>query len=79
MFAYRIGFPYALARAGGWFQLRCVADGRCELTEEVHFGYQWPVVAAVTDPLLRGALPIDEFRRHMREEHANLGALLGSA
>jgi hypothetical protein len=40
MFAYRVGLPHALARAGGSFRLRPTPDGRCELTEEAHFGYR---------------------------------------
>jgi hypothetical protein len=77
MFAYRVGFPHAMARAGGSFRLRPTSAERCELTEEAHFGYRRPVLAALTDPLLSRVLPIDELRRHMHEEHANLRTLLG--
>jgi hypothetical protein len=78
MFSYRIGFPHALARAGGSFRVRPTPDGRCELTEEAHFGYRQPVIASVTDWVLAGALPVEELRRHMREEHTNLRAMLST-
>jgi hypothetical protein len=51
--------------------------GGCDLTEETHFGYG-PPVAQITDPLMGKLLPVDEVRRHMREEHVNLSLLLAS-
>lgn len=76
-FAYRIGFPASLLRAGGSFRLTPVADGGCELTEEVHLGFSTPVIGAAIDRLLALALPIGELRRHMAEEGEGLARLLG--
>jgi hypothetical protein len=78
-FAYRIGFPSSLGRAGGSFRLTPAADSSCELTQEVHFGFSLPLIGALIDRLLAALLPLGEFRRHMREEQNNLVRLLGSA
>jgi hypothetical protein len=78
-FAYRIGFPSSLGRAGGWFRFAPAADGSCELTQEVHFGFSLPLLGALIDRLLATLLPLGEFRRHMREEQDNLVRLLGPA
>jgi uncharacterized protein YndB with AHSA1/START domain len=78
-FSYRIGFPSSLARAGGSFRFTPTADGGCEMTEEAHFGFSVPVLGSLIDRLLLLVLPVEEFRRHMREEGANLAALLDPA
>ena len=75
-FAYRIGFPSSLGRAGGSFRFEPAAGGGCELIQEVHFGYSLPLVGALVDRVLAAVLPIAEFRRHMREEQDNLIRLL---
>ena len=77
-FAYRIGFPHSLGRAGGSFRFTPAADGGCDLEQEVHFGFSTPVLGALIDWALAAVLPIGEFRRHMREEQANLPRLLAS-
>ena len=71
-FAYRIGFPSSLLRAGGSFSLEPLGDDECELIEEAHFGFALPVLGRVVDFFLRLALPIPEFRRHIREEGEGL-------
>jgi uncharacterized protein YndB with AHSA1/START domain len=78
-FAYRIGFPASLIRAGGWFRFAPTADGGCEMTEEMHLGFSAPFAGALVDRLLGAVLPLGEFRRHMREEGLNLVGLLGRA
>jgi uncharacterized protein YndB with AHSA1/START domain len=75
-FAYRIGFPSSLGRAGGSFRFEPAADGGCELIQEVHFGFSLPLLGGLIDRVLRAVLPVGEFRRHMREEQDNLVALL---
>jgi hypothetical protein len=45
------------------------------MREEVHFGFKIPLVSVLVDRLLGLVLPIDEFRRHIREEGENLAAL----
>ena len=66
-FAYRTGFPGAALRAGGSFRLAPAAGDGCRLTQEVHLGLP---------RFLAGTAPVRELRRHMREEQANLPALL---
>lgn len=67
-FAYRAGFPGSLVRAGGWFRFQPAPGGGCEIAHQVH----------LADPA-RLVVPIADLRRHMREEHANLPALLRDA
>jgi hypothetical protein len=76
LFAYRIGFPSSLLKAGGSFRLERIADDECELIEEAHFGFAIPVVGRAVDLFLRLALPIREFQRHIREEGEGLIRLL---
>jgi polyketide cyclase/dehydrase/lipid transport protein len=76
-FAYRVGFPSSLVRAGGSFRLSPTPDGGCELTESVHLGFSTPLVGALVDRLLALFLPIGELRRHIREEGVGLARLLG--
>ena len=76
-FAYRVGFPSSLVRAGGSFRL-VPGPGGCELIEEVRLGFAIPVIGRLIDRLLAIVLPIDEFRRHIREEGENLAGLLAS-
>jgi hypothetical protein len=76
LFAYRIGFPSSLVKAGGSFRLERTSDDECELIEEAHFGFAIPVIGRAVDLLLRLALPIREFQRHIREEGDGLIRLL---
>ena len=76
-FAYRIGFPSSLGRAGGSFRLEPTPDGACVLEEEVHFGFSTPIIGPLVDRLLALALPLGELRRHMREEGEGLVKMLG--
>jgi hypothetical protein len=77
--AYRVGFPSSMVRAGGSFRLVPLSDGGCELIEEVRLGFSTPVIGALVDRLLAIVLPLDEFRRHIREEGENLALLLDSS
>jgi hypothetical protein len=75
-FAFRIlGFPAGLVRTGGSFHFN-PADGGCEMTQEAHFGFSLPIIGTILDLVLRLVLPIDEFRRHMRDEGENLAQLM---
>jgi uncharacterized protein YndB with AHSA1/START domain len=74
-FSYRVGFPGRLVGAGGSFRFTPTAEGHCQMREEVHFGFKIPVLSLVLDRLLALFLPIEEFRRHIREEGKNLAAL----
>jgi hypothetical protein len=76
LFAYRIGFPSSLVRAGGSFRLEPIDGDECVLIEEAHFGFGLPLVGSIVDLFLRLALPISEFRRHIREEGKGLAELL---
>lgn len=76
LFAYRIGFPSSLLRAGGSFRLEPTGEESCELVQETHFGFALPVIGQIADLVLRLALPVGEFRRHMREEGQGLADLL---
>lgn len=78
-FAFRLGFPFSLVRAGGWFRFTPLPDGRCEVTAETHLGFSAPILGPVIDRLLAAALPLDELRRHMREEGENMIRLLDPA
>jgi len=78
-FAFRIGFPFSLLRAGGWFRFAPTSDGTCELTAETHLGLSTPLIGPLLDRLLAAVLPLDELRRHMREEGENLVRLLSAA
>jgi uncharacterized protein YndB with AHSA1/START domain len=75
-FAYRVGFPASILRARGSFRLAPNSDGVCDLIEEVRLGWSTPVIGALVDRLLAAALPLDELRRHVREEGENLARLL---
>ena len=78
-FTYSVGFPSSLVRAGGSFRLQPGPDGHCELTEEVRLGFSTPVIGPLVDRLLASLLPLEEFRRHIREEGENLVSLLASS
>lgn len=78
-FAYRVGFPSSLVKAGGSFRLERIRDHECELIEEVHLGFSTPVVGPAVDAVLRLALPLREFQRHIREEGEGLTTLLSSS
>ncbi|MBI2705534.1 MAG: SRPBCC family protein [Actinobacteria bacterium] len=75
-FSYRIGFPYSLVRSGGWFRIDPAPDGGCDVTAETHLGYRTPVVGNLVDRVLRAVVPIDDIRRHMREEGESLARLV---
>ena len=77
-FAFRIGLPHSLVRAGGSFRFEPAPGGECDVTEEFHFGYAAPVVGPLVDLALRAALPMGDFRRHMREEGEGLVRLLSA-
>ncbi|HLM85492.1 MAG TPA: SRPBCC family protein [Solirubrobacteraceae bacterium] len=77
-FTYRLGLPASIIRAGGSFRLAGTEDGRCVLTEETHFGFSAPIIGPLLDIILHRTLPIDEFRRHLREEGENLAHMLGA-
>ena len=77
-FAYSVGFPSSLVRAGGSFRLVPAHSGGCDLTEEVHLGFAIPVIGALIDRMLAIVLPLDDFRRHIREEGGNLARLFDS-
>lgn len=74
---FRLGFPYSLLHAGGWFEVEPTPDGGCELTAENHLGGRSRLGAALLDPVLRrlGRAPLAELERHMREEGERLDAL----
>ena len=74
-FSYRVGLPGRLIGAGGSFRFTPTTDGRCEMREEVHFGFKVPVLSLFLDRLLALFLPLGEFRRHIREEGENIAAL----
>jgi hypothetical protein len=78
-FAYRLGFPSSIVRAGGSFRLVPVSGSACELIEEVRLGFSTPVIGALLDRLLAIVLPLGELRRHIREEGENLARLLDSS
>jgi hypothetical protein len=77
-FAFRIGLPHSLGRAGGSFRFEPAPDGQCDVHQQVHFGYSVPVVGPLVDLVLRAALPMADFRRHMREEGEGLVRLLAA-
>lgn len=77
-FAFRLGLPYALVRAGGSFTFVPTPDGGTEITEEFHFGFEAPLIRPVVDAVLRLAMPLDAFRRHMVEEGQGFVRLLGA-
>jgi hypothetical protein len=79
-FSWRIlGFPAALVRAGGSFRFSPNGDDGCEMNQEVHFGFSVPILGSLLDLAIRVVLPLDEFRRHMREEGDNLAGVIASA
>ena len=68
-FAYRIlGFPAGLVRSGGSFECAPLSSGHCELRHEVHVGFRFPLLGSILDAAIRVVVPVDELRRHMREE-----------
>jgi uncharacterized protein YndB with AHSA1/START domain len=76
LFSWRIlGFPARLVRTRGSFRLT-PSDGGCRVDQEVHFGFSLPILGSLLDLAMALVLPLDEFRRHMREEQANLPRLL---
>jgi hypothetical protein len=77
-FSYRIGLPASLVRAGGSFRLAATSDRQCALIEEVHLGSRTPAVGCLLDHLLSRLLPMDDLRRHMREEGERLAQLFSS-
>jgi hypothetical protein len=78
-FAFRIGLPHSLVRAGGSFTFAPTPDGQCDITEEFHFGFGAPLIGPIVDLVLRAALPMSDFRRHIEEEGDGLVRLLGAA
>jgi hypothetical protein len=78
-FAYRVGFPSSMVRAGGSFRFVPTPDGSCEMVEEVRLGFSTPIIGALVDRLLAIVIPLDELRRHIREEGENLARLLDSS
>jgi len=74
-FRYRIGLPFALLRAGGYFRFEPTAGGGSVVEAEVHFGFRAPVIGYLVDCLLVRVLPLSELRRHMREEGEALDRL----
>ena len=46
------------------------------MNQEVHFGFSVPILGPLLDLAMRAFLPLDEFRRHMREEGDNLAGLI---
>jgi hypothetical protein len=77
-FSFAVGFPNSLVRAAGSFTFAPTEDGGTEITEEFHFGFGAPILGPVVDALLRIALPLDAFRRHIGEEGEGLVRLLGA-
>jgi len=76
-FSWRVlGFPAVLVRTGGSFRFNPNSDGGCEMHQEVHFGFSIPIVGTVLDLVMRIFLPLEEFRRHMREEGDQLAHLI---
>lgn len=73
---FRIGFPYSLVRAGGWFRIDPTVDGSCAVTAESHLGYRTPLIGRLLDLAFHAWLPLDELRRHMHEEGENLARLV---
>jgi hypothetical protein len=78
-FSYRLTFPASLVRAGGSFRLEPRQGGGCELIQDVHVGFSIPLLGRFVDLVIRWVMPVEEIRRHMREEQANLEALLGAS
>ena len=77
-FAFAVGFPNSLVRSGGSFTFVPTEGGGTEITEEFHFGFSAPALGPVVDALLRIALPLAAFRRHITEEGDGLVRLLGA-
>jgi hypothetical protein len=77
-FAFRIGLPNSLVRSGGSFTFEPMPGGGTEITEEFHFGFETPLIRPLVDVLLRLALPLGAFRRHIHEEGEGLVRLLGA-
>ena len=75
-FSYRLAYPSALVRAGGWFRFLPAAGGGCDFSQGVHMGFSTPVAGRALDLLIGAIVPVADLRRHVREEHANLPALL---
>lgn len=73
---YEGTFPFSLIGAGGWFEIIPNGD-QCILVAEVHIGW-----ASFLSPLVDRAIaiffPLNELRRHMREEGVNLANILGN-
>jgi uncharacterized protein YndB with AHSA1/START domain len=77
-FSFRLGPPGSLVRAGGSFGLAPAPDGGTDLTQQARLGYGSRGAEHLLDRALGRALPVDEIRRHMREEQRNLAAILSS-
>jgi hypothetical protein len=76
-FSFRIGFPSSLVRTRGEFRWTPVGEDECELVQTINIGFGIPLVGQVVDLALRLGLPFGEFRRHMREEQANMARIVG--
>lgn len=74
---YRLGLPFSLVRAGGSFRLEPTSDGGCDVTAETDLRYSLSVIGPLLDRVFEAALPLNEIRRHMREEKENLASLVG--
>lgn len=74
---FRIGPPFSLVRAGGWFRVDPTGDGECAVSAGSHLGYRTPLIGRLLDLAFQAWLPLDELRRHMRDEDENLARLVG--
>jgi len=78
-FSYVLAFPASLVRAGGSFRFDATDDGGCcRLVQTVQMGFSLPLVGRAIDLAIAAVLPLGELHRHIREEQANLPALLGA-
>lgn len=77
-FSYHLAFPSSLARAGGSFRMEPREDGGCQLIQDVHVGFSWPLLGGLIDLVIAAVVPLGDLRRHMREERGELSRLLGA-
>jgi hypothetical protein len=74
---YRLAFPSSLARTGGSFGMEPHEDGGCQLIQDVHIGFSWPLLGGLIDLVIAAVVPVGDLRRHM-EEQGELPRLLGA-
>jgi Polyketide cyclase / dehydrase and lipid transport len=75
-FDFKMGFPFSLVNAGGWFEIKPTENGECDLVAETHLGYSAPLIGPLMDRVLSACLPLDELRAHMAYEGRNFERLI---